>query len=208
MATDPGVTQRKFDAEVAKFRALEKHFREYGIWMLKCEYPQILLAFATARSPQIFVPFGALINFEDYDARPLQVTLVHPCSERALKFNEVLPQVMQLGMAQVRGHFLRVRQDASQMHGFSVDQVLQGYEFDPEASPFLCIAGVRAYHDHPAHNGDSWWLHRGLGHGSLHQIINMLWSYGTKNVIQPHLQNQIAHIGYIMQPEVEKALPQ
>ena len=206
MATDPGVTRQKFDREIAQFRAQEQHYREQGIWMLACEYPQVLMAFATARSPQVFVPFGALIDFEDYDARPLKVTLVHPCSRRPLNLHEVLPQLMQLPQGQVGGRLMRVRQDTSQPAGITVDHILQGYDFDLNSPPFLCIAGVRAYHDHPAHSGDSWWLHRGSGQGTFHQIMHMLWQYGAKNIVQPLYQTQVAQVGFVMQPEIEGPL--
>jgi hypothetical protein len=33
--------------------------------------------------------------------------------------------------------------------------------------PFLCVPGVRQYHDHPQHSGDSWLLHRSSREGSL-----------------------------------------
>jgi hypothetical protein len=28
--------------------------------------------------------------------------------------------------------------------------------------PFLCVKGIREYHEHPQHDGDSWCLYRGL----------------------------------------------
>lgn len=206
MATDPEVTRRKFDREIARFRSQEQHYREQGIWMLTCEYPLVLVAFASVRSPQVFVPFGALIDFEDYDAKPLKVTLVHPCSQRPLKFNEILPQVMNFPRAQVGGKLMRVREDPTQPVGFNVDNILQGYEFDPNFPPFLCIAGVRAYHEHPAHTGDSWWLYRGTERGTLHQILHVLWTYGPKNIVQPLLQSVMSHVGYVLQAEIEKPL--
>lgn len=207
MATDPAVTRKKFDREIALFRAQEAHYREQGIWMLSCDYPQVLIAFATARSQLVYVPFGALIEFEDYDARPLKVTLVNPCSRRPLTLNEVMPQFMNLpdGMVQP-GRLMRVRQDPAQPNGKVVDYILQGYENDPTSIPFLCIRGVRAYHEHPAHTGDSWWLYRGSGQGTLHQIVDMLWSYGVKNVWQAFYQTQVAQIGFMMHPEVEGPL--
>jgi hypothetical protein len=208
VATDPGVTRRKFDREIAKFRSEERHYREQGIWMLDSEYPEVLVAFASASSPQVFVPFGALINFEDYDAIPLKVTLVHPCSRRPLKFHEVLTQVMNIPekQAQAQGRLLRVRQDASSPAGIVADSILQGYDSDPEFEPFLCIAGVRAYHEHPAHSGDSWWLYRGTGRGTLHQILHLLWEHGPKNIVQPWLKNTTSHVGYLLQADVANPL--
>lgn len=203
MATDPAVSRRKFDREIARFRTQEQHFREQGVWMLACEYPQVLLAFATPLAPQVFVPFGALIDFEDYDARPLKVTLVNPCTRQPLKYSEVYQQTAVLPMARYAGRMMRLRQDPTVMGGVAVDQILQGYENDPESYPFLCIAGVRSYHDHPAHTGDSWWLHRGTGEGTFHQVVQILSTYGSKNIVQPLLQSQMMHIGYILQPDIE-----
>ena len=208
MATDPGVSRRKFDREIADFRSQEEHYRRQGIWMLDCVYPQVLLAFATSRAPQVHVPFGALIDFEDYDARPLTVTLVHPCTRQPLRLNEVMPQFVQMPSGNnYFGRLMRVRQDTARPDGIAVDSILQGYDQDPNFPPFLCIAGVRAYHEHPAHSGDSWWLHRISGEGKLHQIAQLLWNYGVKNIVQPMLQTQAAHVGYALRPEVEGPLP-
>lgn len=203
MATDPRVSRRKFDREIARFRVQEQRFREQGVWMLSCEYPQVLLAFAAPLSPQVYVPFGALIDFEDYDARPLKVTLVHPCTRRPLKFGEVYQQTVVLPHARYVGRLMRLREDPTVMGGVAVDQILQGYENDPESLPFLCIAGVRSYHEHPGHTGDSWWLYRRTGEGSFHTIVDLLASHGSKNIIQPLLQSQMMHVGYILQPDIE-----
>ena len=174
--------------------------------MLTCEYPQVVVAFASAQSPQVFVPFAALIDFEDYDAKPLKVTLVQPCSLRPLKLQEVLPQVMNIPNGQARGRLMRVREDPSQQGGFTADSLLMGYDSAPEFPPFLCIAGVRAYHEHPAHTGDSWWLYRGTGRGTLHQISHMLWAYGAKNIVQPLYQTLVSHVGFVLQTDIEKPL--
>jgi len=39
--------------------------------------------------------------------------------------------------------------------------------------PFLCLRGVREYHEHPQHSGDSWLLYR--AETSLFAIIMSLW---------------------------------
>lgn len=46
-----------------------------------------------------------------------------------------------------------------------------------EDVPFLCLAGVREYHEHPAHTGDSWWLHRRSGAASLSHLLNAFHTY-------------------------------
>lgn len=49
--------------------------------------------------------------------------------------------------------------------------------------PFLCLAGVREYHTHPQHTGDSWLLHRHLGEGSISTICDRVWRYMANGII-------------------------
>lgn len=55
--------------------------------------------------------------------------------------------------------------------------LMQAY---PGELPFLCIAGVREYHDHPAHSGDAWELHRPSGAGRLIRILEVIDTYGLR----------------------------
>lgn len=55
---------------------------------------------------------------------------------------------------------------------------------DENNLPFLCIPGIREYHNHPSHSGDSWLLHRGVGgEGSLGFIIEKLFEYGITPMV-------------------------
>ena len=49
----------------------------------------------------------------------------------------------------------------------------------PDDIPFLCIAGVREYHEHPAHSGDAWELHRADGAGRLVRLLEIIHRYGV-----------------------------
>lgn len=194
MATDRRVVQRKYDEEMRNFRQMESVYRERGIWLISTVFPRVIIAFATPKSPNVFVPFAAEIDFTDYDAEPLSVVLVHPVTLKRLKMSEVLPQ-FSMGMA---GRMIRLR---TLNNGQVVtDQILQAFD---DSRPFLCIAGVREYHDNPAHTGDSWWLHRRAGEGTLSHIVNLIWAYGVKNIIAPQMNLQVQFAGYSLQPEVE-----
>ena len=48
--------------------------------------------------------------------------------------------------------------------------------------PFLCIAGVREYHDHPAHTGDHWESHRKSGAGRLIRLVEIISKYGLETI--------------------------
>jgi hypothetical protein len=52
----------------------------------------------------------------------------------------------------------------------------------PEDIPFLCIAGVREYHEHPAHSGDAWELHRQAGAGRLVRLLEVIDTYGVRPI--------------------------
>lgn len=50
--------------------------------------------------------------------------------------------------------------------------------------PFVCLPGVREYHDNPAHSGDPWLLHRNSGEGSLAFILDKIWQHGVRPLQQ------------------------
>jgi hypothetical protein len=66
----------------------------------------------------------------------------------------------------------------------------------PDEIPFLCIPGVREYHQHPAHTGNSWLLHRGTGEGTLFFIVDQLWKYGVQGVASYNCQLAISINGF------------
>ena len=197
MATDINVARRKFDHEVEQFHRMGAICRERGIWLIYADFPRVIVAFATPKSPNVFVPFAADIDFSDYDAQPLGVVLVHPVTFKRLKLSEILPQ-FSMGMA---GRMMRLRTTAN--HQVIPDNIVQAFD---ESRPFLCIAGVKDYHDNPAHTGDSWWLHRRNGEGTLSHIVNIIWAYGVKNIIAPQMNLQVQFAGFSLQSEVEQPL--
>ena len=48
--------------------------------------------------------------------------------------------------------------------------------------PFLCIAGVREYHEHPAHSGDRWESYRTSGAGRLVRLVQVISKYGLETI--------------------------
>ena len=48
--------------------------------------------------------------------------------------------------------------------------------------PFLCLAGVREYHEHPAHSGDHWLSHRTFGAGRLVRLLEVISKYGLETI--------------------------
>ena len=52
----------------------------------------------------------------------------------------------------------------------------------PDDVPFLCLPGVREYHEHPAHAGDAWELHRANGAGRLVRLLEVITKYGIEPI--------------------------
>ena len=48
--------------------------------------------------------------------------------------------------------------------------------------PFLCLPGIKEYHDHPGHTGDPWELHRPAGAGRLVRLLEVITKYGVEPV--------------------------
>jgi hypothetical protein len=75
----------------------------------------------------------------------------------------------------------------------SDDPLLQWYS--PDDVPLLCVPGVREYHNHPGHSGDSWLLHRGTGTGTLFFVLDVLYRYGVQPIDGYNIQ-MIPRIGF------------
>lgn len=69
----------------------------------------------------------------------------------------------------------------------------------PNERPFLCLPGVREYHEHPAHTGDSWLLHRGSGSGSLHFLVEQILTYGVSPIDQYRVELRPTVAGFGIQ---------
>ena len=71
-------------------------------------------------------------------------------------------------------------QGAAQARLVEPQPLLQAYGADD--IPFLCIAGVREYHEHPAHSGDHWLSHRTSGAGYLVRLVQVISKYGLETI--------------------------
>ena len=165
---DPAVSRRKFDRELAEFRLQADEYGRRGWFLADAEFPHALVILATAKTLPIAILSGVWFDYSNYDAVPPSVRLVHPLTREAYKWSEVptrllrrtvppdaegAAQALAPGVALAPGQGVLQVQPLMQAHG------------DDEI-PFLCIAGVREYHEHPAHTGDPWELHRTSGGGA------------------------------------------
>jgi hypothetical protein len=78
-------------------------------------------------------------------------------------------------------------------------QLMQAY--GPDDIPFLCLAGVREYHEHPGHSGDAWELHRTQGAGRLVRLLEVITKYGVEPIADYNISIVLQVSGF-MQSQV------
>jgi hypothetical protein len=183
---DPPVSRAKFDREVADYRVHERDYRRRGWILLEASFPKVLVAMAAPQLTPPAIVTGVLINYTNYDAEPPSVRLVDPFTEEPFA-PDSLPTVLKRGVPVHAGNGLippgvPLPPGAQMM----VEQpLMQSYD---DSIPFLCLAGVREYHAHPAHSGDSWELHRSAGAGRLVRLLEIIDTYGVKPITEYGVQ--------------------
>ncbi|MCR5876885.1 hypothetical protein LRS10_23640 [Phenylobacterium sp. J426] len=159
---DPAVSRAKFERELEQFRRLEAMHRQRGWWLMSAEFPIVQIAFFVPNVRPATVAVCARFDFTNYDLWPPSVTFVDFHTGKPLTHEEVGLQ------------FHRALPDGT------VAAMLQGH---PGKPAFLCLPGVREYHEHPAHTGDSWLLHRGRGEGGLLFLVDKISTYGSEPAV-------------------------
>jgi len=180
---DPNVSRRKFERELAEYRALGGEYRRRGWFLIEAEFPKVLVALASAKLKPPALVMGVAFDYGNYDAAPPSVRIVDPFTGEPLKhkelpnpLNRALPQ-QELALSMPAGGLPGVQKVMLQ----GAQPYLQAY--GPEEIPFLCLAGVREYHEHPAHSGDVWELHRASGAGRLVRLLEIIHRYGIEPIM-------------------------
>jgi len=195
LLVEPQLSRKKFERELTEYRRLQREHMARGWWMLDAEWPQVFIVFASSRLKPPAVIFGAIVDFTNYDFWPPSVTLVDPFSRQPYRAKE-LPTVMKRRkLTAVPPHIAAVAEaEGGEIPQLITDQpLLQSY--GPDEIPFLCVPGVREYHHHPGHSGDSWLLHRGTGVGRLFFVLDVLHRYGVQPIDGYNVQ-MVPRIGF------------
>lgn len=177
LLADPLVSRAKFDREVERFRALADEHARNGCWLAKAEFPTAFVVFGTPKLKPPAVAFGAIIDFTNYDLWAPSVRLVNPFTQVPYKAKAV--------PTPLNRRVPPTAEQAAQGVEAGIQQLVQAY--GPDDVPFVCLQGIREYHDHPAHSGDSWLLHRTTGAGTLHNLVTQLYHYGTEHIVSYHV---------------------
>ena len=174
---DPAVSRAKFESEITDYRSLEADYRARGWFLVRADWPTAVVVLASSKTSPPAIVTAVQFDYTNYDAEPPSVRLVDPFSGRLLLNKELpirLPRMipgpeMSTPVPGLPKLQLNTAQDLMQAHS-------------PEDLPFLCIAGVKEYHDHPGHSGDSWELHRSAGEGRLVRLLEVISKYGIETV--------------------------
>jgi hypothetical protein len=211
MRIDPHVNRRKYDRELERLIDQRAILDQRGIFVLSSTtfpyvdvliVPRHTLQVALPPPPQMQLPPGVhippppanlpagttammLVAFDvpslairafkgrfdltDYDQRAPSLEFLDPWTDTPLQYGTMFRAVE---FEQHRRGHLVLLDDHPVSH-----------------KPFLCIRGIREYHEHPQHSGDDWMLYRQTL--SLFSIVMSLWRVSSdinhpQLVVQPN----------------------
>ncbi|MDQ3630636.1 MAG: hypothetical protein M3417_05040 [Actinomycetota bacterium] len=199
--TDPLVSRIKFDREVADFRGLAADFGRRGWFLVEEAFPKILVLLAAPQIKPTPIVTGVLLDYSDYDVRPPSVRLVDPFTREPYPAGDLPTNLLRA--VEMEGPQM-VGLPPGVMPGRMVHQqpLMQSHPGSDEP-PFLCLSGVREYHDHPAHSGDLWELHRAGGAGRLVRLLEVIDTYGVRPINGFHV-NLVPQITGLTQANVPR----
>ena len=175
---DPAVSRKKFEREIAEYTALADQYRARGWLLAHAEFPRVLVVLAAPKLNPAAIVMGVAFDYANYDASPPSVRIVNPFSGEPYKFKD-LPTLLNRALPEQEIPLPGMPPEAKMM-ATPMQPLMQAY--GPDDIPFLCLAGVREYHDHPAHSGDVWELHRASGAGRLVRLLEIIHRYGIEPI--------------------------
>jgi hypothetical protein len=191
MRVDPEVNRLKYECEMKRLVDQRSTLEQHGIFVLQSSaYPHIDLFYAPRNILRLLVPvesptsqplppntmaaieipsiagrgFKAIFDLSDYDIIAPSLVFVDPWT------NEILPHETMfraLEFDQQRGAHVVLLPDHPITH-----------------KPFLCLRGIREYHEHPQHSGDDWFLYRDTV--SLFSMVISLWRVAL-DIVRPQI---------------------
>ena len=174
---DPSVSRTKFEREIADYRAFESDYRTRGWFLVKAEWPVVVVVLASDKTKPPTIVAAVQFDYTNYDAEPPSVRFIDPFSGRSLSVKELPIRLHRM----IPGPELLIPGPGGAKAQLNTPENLMQAN-SPEDPPFLCIAGVKEYHDHPGHSGDPWEIHRSSGEGRLVRLLQIISKYGLEPV--------------------------
>src|SRR5258708_6031099 len=194
MRVDPDVTRMKYEREIARLTGQRREPERRGILMLgSTSFPYIDLIYVprhplravipVSQQGALFLPAGARAAIEipslsasafkarfdlsDYDLDAPGLEFRDPWADALLPYNTMFRA---LQFEEDRKAHIVLLDDHPITH-----------------KPFLCLRGIREYHNHPQHSGDEWFLYRDSI--TMFSIVMSLWRVAT-DIVRPMLVMQ------------------
>jgi Predicted metal binding domain len=196
---DPQVSLAKFEREIAEYRQVERDYLRRGWLLVKADFPSVLVVLAAPQLKPAPIVTGVAFDYTNYDMQPPSVRLVHPFTAEPYKAKE-LPTYLKRSVETDGPPIPGLQLPLGVQTRFMAQQPLMQW-YSPDDTPFLCLAGVREYHDHPGHSGDAWELHRRSGAGRLVRLLETITKYGVQPISEYQIELQL-HIAGFKQREV------
>jgi hypothetical protein len=187
---DDAVSLAKFDQEIADYRALQAEYQRRGWFLTEAVFPRVFVVMSAGKLKPPAIVCGVEFDYTNYDAEPPSVRLVDPFTSEAYVARE-LPTSLNRALPPQVVALPGLPAGNLQMQGAQPLMQAPG----PEDVPFLCLAGVREYHEHPGHTGDSWELHRAGGAGRLVRLLEIIHRYGVEP-IGGYSVNLVPQVGF------------
>ena len=191
MRVDPIVTRMKFEKELALLREKRDLLESRGIFLLgSSAQPKLELVFVPRHALKAIVPvtqqgglflppgarvaldipslsaiaFKASFDLSDYDLEPPSLEFLDPWTNSILPYHTMFRA---LQFDPIRKAHIVLLDDHPITH-----------------KPFLCVRGIREYHNHPQHSGDQWLLYRESM--NMFSIVMSLWRVGI-DLVHPQI---------------------
>jgi len=186
---DERVSRIKYERQVENFEKLESNYRREGVVALNIEFPYFDFAFIGKetflqipnpsiapnqlmyfRRPVPFYLFSIRIDYTNYDTVPPSINIINPFTlnkDKNIAFVPYIAPDQQNKSSLIDEKFKSINQNV----------LLQ----DNKKDLFFCLRGIKEYHEHPQHNGDSWFLYRTAGKGNIVTILDQLQLYSIAN---------------------------
>ncbi|HEY9245300.1 MAG TPA: putative metal-binding protein [Candidatus Methanoperedens sp.] len=189
---EPEVSLIKFKKEIGDFHNIRNVWREKGVFLIYESFPVVEFVFTTPKLHPSAIAFSVRIDFTNYDIEPPSLKFICPFTGRILTRQEIPVQFLQVKFPE--------KMDTNIPIQIQQQDLLQASS--PNEIPFFCIPGIKEYHDHPAHTGDAWLLHRKRGEGGLGFILDQLYNHSITCISSYQISYNIGFAQTIQIPKI------